>query len=140
MSSFTGFNASLGLTYNYEPEKNKEYWSVIRGFEYYLENDPSIIVQIPHGFLTDGASIPKGLNLLLPPWGPYGQAAVLHDYLLTVGRMRNAKGHFVYCSTRTEARRHFRDAMRILKVPTWSSTLLNVGVWLWDQFKSDKLR
>lgn len=140
MSSFTGFNAPLELRYHYSPDADKEYWELINGFEYYLEDDPDITVWIPPGFITDGASVPKVLNWILPPWGPYGQAAVLHDYLLDIGQMRNRRGHFTYCKTRTEARKHFVDAMRILQVPMWRRVLLGAGVWLWDQFREDKLR
>lgn len=142
MSSFTGFNAPLELRYyrDSDREGNRDYWKLMTGFEYYLATDVTVTVKVPKGFVTDGASVPKWLQWLLPPWGAYGQAAVLHDYLLDVGRMRNDKGHFVYCRTRTEARKHFIDAMRILSVPRWKRYILGVGVWLFDKFKEDKLR
>lgn len=43
-----------------------------------------IIVIVPRGFQCDLASIPRLLWPLLPP-GEYDEAAVLHDYLYTVG-------------------------------------------------------
>lgn len=45
----------------------------------YDYKDEKIIV--PKGFLTDFASVPRGLWNLIPPDGQYAQAAVLHDYL-----------------------------------------------------------
>jgi len=36
---------------------------------------------IPKGFLTDGASVPRLFWNLIPPWGDYGPAAIVHDYL-----------------------------------------------------------
>ena len=36
---------------------------------------------MPAGYLTDGASVPQVLWSLIPPWGAYGQAAVVHDLL-----------------------------------------------------------
>lgn len=38
-------------------------------------------ISVPEDFVTDFASIPRGLWNLLPPTGYYGKAAVLHDYL-----------------------------------------------------------
>lgn len=38
-------------------------------------------VRIPAGFVTDYASIPPGLRMLLPKRGRYSRAAVVHDYL-----------------------------------------------------------
>ena len=36
---------------------------------------------VPRGFITDFASVPRGLWNTLPPWGEYAEAAVLHDWL-----------------------------------------------------------
>ena len=38
-------------------------------------------VTVPVGATSDGASIPRQAWDLLPPFGPYWRAAVLHDYL-----------------------------------------------------------
>jgi Protein of unknown function (DUF1353) len=38
-------------------------------------------VTAPVGFVTDLASIPQPFWSLLPPAGPYGYAAIIHDYL-----------------------------------------------------------
>src|SRR5437773_4766029 len=39
------------------------------------------IITIPAGFLTDFASIPRGLWNVLPPTSACGDGAVVHDYL-----------------------------------------------------------
>lgn len=39
------------------------------------------IVTVHKGFETDGASIPKAFWSVLSPYGPYFQAAVIHDFL-----------------------------------------------------------
>ena len=36
---------------------------------------------VPSGFVTDFASVPRGLWNIFPPHGKYSKAAVLHDYL-----------------------------------------------------------
>lgn len=38
-------------------------------------------IHVPRGFDTDGASVPRIFWVLIPPWGRYGMAAVLHDLL-----------------------------------------------------------
>jgi len=39
------------------------------------------MLQVPAQFATDFASVPRLFWNLLPPDGPYGRAAVVHDYL-----------------------------------------------------------
>jgi len=38
-------------------------------------------INVPAGFVTDFASVPRLLWALLPPWEDYGAAAVIHDFL-----------------------------------------------------------
>jgi len=38
-------------------------------------------IKVPEGFITDFASIPRSFWSFLPPWGKYGKAAIVHDYL-----------------------------------------------------------
>lgn len=45
-------------------------------------------IRVPRGFETDGASVPQWLRWLLPRWGSYGEAAVVHDYLWQSGMDR----------------------------------------------------
>ena len=44
-------------------------------------NNTNDFIIVPAGFYTDFASIPKAMWWLYSPWGVYGPAAVLHDYL-----------------------------------------------------------
>ncbi len=39
------------------------------------------LVSVPHGFVTDLASIPRYFWWFVPPMGKYGHAAILHDWL-----------------------------------------------------------
>lgn len=43
--------------------------------------DSQKIIEVPAGYVTDFASIPRGLWNLIPPWGRYRKAAVVHDWL-----------------------------------------------------------
>lgn len=38
-------------------------------------------IDVPAGFVSDGATIPAFAQAFLPTWGRYARAAVLHDYL-----------------------------------------------------------
>ena len=57
-------------------------WELCEGFSYYTGNAASdFLISVPAGFVTDFASVPRILWWLLPPWGRYGKAAVIHDWL-----------------------------------------------------------
>lgn len=59
----------------------------------YLDDRPDgipIHITVPMGFVTDLASIPRGLWNLFPPHGRYDYAAVVHDYLYRTDAMAGA--------------------------------------------------
>ena len=58
-----------------------ETWKVLNGFSYTTLVGQLGTITVPAGFITDFASIPRGLWNLFPPTGKYGKAAVIHDYL-----------------------------------------------------------
>lgn len=83
-SSFVGFSAKEKVSYSKEASAalGKDYWSVQEGFSFYIgKKEDNRWVHVPAGFLTDGASVPRPLWAIIPPWGPWGQAAIVHDYL-----------------------------------------------------------
>ena len=110
-------------------------WRVMESFEYHIgSKDSGEVVKIPKDFLTDFASIPKIFwSIIGGPWGKYGYAAILHDYLYTVG---------IYSRKRTD--QIFLEAMKVLKVSWWKRKLMyyavRVGAWgPWKRYrKKDK--
>lgn len=44
------------------------------------DKDLGVII-VPKGFETDFASVPRLFWNILPPWGEYAPAAIVHDYL-----------------------------------------------------------
>ena len=57
-------------------------WKVMKPFTYHIGSERSKdTVEVPYGFITDFASIPWLFWSLLPRWGKYGKAAVIHDWL-----------------------------------------------------------
>lgn len=76
-------------------------------------------IDVPIGFMTDFASIPRPLWAILPRWGKYGNAAVIHDYC-----------YWDQSRSRLESDRIFREAMEVLKVPRWKIRAIYCAVRL----------
>lgn len=84
--TFGNFKTQLGNVYSNHASSHfgKDFWIVKKEFRYAIDGDKNKIVIVPRGFLTDGATVPRLFWGLIPPWGKYGQAVVLHDYLCEV--------------------------------------------------------
>lgn len=140
MSSFTKFNAQLFVSYSIEGSKllNKDYWRVRDGFKYYIGTiEDDCWVNVPDGFLSDGASVPAVVWGLLPPWGIYGQAAVLHDYLCEyLSITRNGVPETI---TRETADELFNAAMITIGVPTATRKALYLGVTAYRKLGGNEL-
>lgn len=91
-------------------------------------------VRVPAGFTSDGASVPRPLWWLLPSWGRYSSAAIVHDYLCRM--IDNPPDPLpMPVSTRREADAVFYDAMvecgvnTTLRLLIWSSVRLYAILW-----------
>ncbi len=127
--AFTEFNAVMSVEYDevVSTALNKDYWRVMDAFKFYMD-DPSDErwVYVPLHYLTDGATVPRFLWGLIPPWGRYGQAAVLHDYLCeTLTVIEQGKPVAI---TRTQADKALKEAMEALDVPRWKRNVMYIGV------------
>jgi hypothetical protein len=136
MSTFTRFTAYDKVQYDHKASEilGKDYWRVLESFRFYLDDNEiqTTFVDIPLGYLTDGASIPKPLHSIIGPWGKHGQAAIVHDYLceyLTVKQTSILEGTPISTSineelvttkkiTRKECDRIFLECMKVLGVGT----------------------
>ena len=82
-------------------------------------------VEVPAGFLTDFASIPRPFWSVLPPYGPWRRAAIVHDYLYSVGCPR-----FI-------ADAIFRHIMQQTPgIKTWQRVVMYYAVRLYSIFSS----
>ena len=72
---------------------------------------------VPAGFITDFASVPWPFWSFIRPWGRWGKAAVLHDYLYQCGA---CDGRI----SREEADAFFYQAMKSLGVAPWRRNLM----------------
>jgi hypothetical protein len=80
-------------------------WRLVKPLSYQGRDEP---FEVPEGFETDFASVPRVLWSLIPTYGRYTKAAVLHDYLCR----KAADGEFNRC----DADGLFRRTMRELGV------------------------
>src|SRR4051794_33564779 len=53
-------------------------WQLLEPLTYQGRDEPFVV---PAGFETDFASVPRALTWLLPRYGRYTKAAILHDHL-----------------------------------------------------------
>ncbi|EAQ5940000.1 DUF1353 domain-containing protein [Salmonella enterica] len=100
-------------------------WRVYEPFEFYLSDDNSDVIEVPAGFVTDLATIPRIFWTILPPDGKYAKAAIIHDYLYD-----NA------LRTKKEADLIFLDGMTVLgvlrlkrKVMYWAVRVFGRGMY-----------
>ncbi len=119
MSLFTGFDATASVEYSHRAsrELGKDYWLVNREFKFYFfSQGDRYWVNVPKGYLTDGASVPRAMWSIIPPWGNYGQAAIVHDYLCEFLSVTDDNGRPVRIN-RQQADQIFNLAMQVLEVP-----------------------
>jgi hypothetical protein len=61
-------------------------WSLCEPVSYFLDHAPgSEVVNVPPGFATDFASVPRPFRTIISPWGRHGRAAIVHDSLSPLG-------------------------------------------------------
>jgi hypothetical protein len=62
------------------PFADQTKWLLIRPFQYQIL-DTKFVIDVPAGFVTDFASIPRQLWALASPHGFYSRASIIHDFL-----------------------------------------------------------
>jgi hypothetical protein len=53
-------------------------------------------LEVPEGFITDLASVPRILWALFPRWGKHGFGAVIHDWLYVSGEVSRAEADWIF--------------------------------------------
>jgi hypothetical protein len=97
-------------------------WQLVEPIRYEAVAEGSgIVIEVPAGFETDGATIPAALRVVLAVWGTYGRAACVHDFLYGLIRAGDQRGLWetmpcINAPCASTARRwadaEFRTAMR----------------------------
>lgn len=120
---------TMDIRYDYvaSDRLGRDYWRVVNTFRFYsLFEGERYYALVPSGFLTDGATIPRFLWWLFPPWGRYGQAAALHDCLCEHPQLYNDA--VIHTVSRKYVDRVFYDVMLFVGVPKWKAKLMYLGV------------
>lgn len=105
-------------------KQSKRMWIVQGGFDYRVgTKDSKEIINVPHGFITDFASVPRVFWIIFPPDGQYTQAAVLHDYLYFKRIYKRKKSDLI-----------FLEAMKVLSVSLWKRRIIFRAVRLFGGF------
>ena len=86
---------------------------LLRPFRVRLRELGERVIEVPQGFETDFASVPRFFWRIVPPWGRYSPAAVVHDYLYSTGKV-----------SREDADRAFLTLMQRLGVPAWKRSIM----------------
>lgn len=135
MSEFTRFSGPVMTSYATEESKilGQDTWRVMKGFKYFVgEEGSETWVDVPRGYLIDGASVPRLLWNIIPPWGSYGAATIVHDILCEY-LLLTVEG--VPCKiTRKQADDILTEAMEVLEVSALQRTLISTAVRLYRVF------
>lgn len=97
--------------------------ALVRDPFFYVQRDAEgcFAVLIPPEYQTDFASVPRPAHWAAPPIGNYLEAAVMHDWLYTLGPPgRN--------DLRQRADRMFAEALKDVGVPAWRRVLMSLAV------------
>lgn len=110
-------------------------WVILKDFGYDVGGENSgETINVPIGFVTDFASVPRPLWWFAPKWGRYGNAAVIHDFCYWDQSYDRRKSDDI-----------FREGMQVLKVGRIRTWLLYYAVryfgrMAWNANKKRKRR
>jgi len=111
-----------------EPQDDGYTWKVMEPFDYEIgEVGSGNKIDVPVNFITDLASIPRIFWSIMPPFGKYSRAAVLHDWIYHTQQF-----------TRKMSDDILMEAMQVLSVnwlTRWTIYLgVRIGGWVpWNQ-------
>jgi Protein of unknown function (DUF1353) len=111
-------------------EVDEDTWELAEPLNYVGNRDTFVV---PKGFQTDFASVPRAFVWLLPRYGRYTKASILHDYLC----VESKAGRF----DRDDADGIFRRAMRELGVSflrRWLMWAAVAAATQWVRIRSGK--
>ncbi len=116
MSKFlTLLDAKIGKQWEQISENKRRFQRVVTlNKSLYYESDLlGTIIKVPRGFVSDGASVPKLLWNIYPPFGKYLEAAIVHDWYCVLGHKGESPIDYKM------AAELFKEAMKVCGVSKW---------------------
>jgi len=99
-------------------------WKLFKAFKYHVGNRYSKnIISVPAGFVTDFASIPWFFWAVLPYWGRYGKASVIHDWLYQTHQVSRRMADLI-----------FYEAMLVSGTQKWKAKIMHLAVRIFSGF------
>ncbi|MCR6736573.1 MAG: DUF1353 domain-containing protein [Afipia sp.] len=127
MSRFTGELTITQLDVDYRT------WRLEQPLVYEVGDENSgHMIEVHKLFETDGASVPRIFWALLPTWGKYSRAAVVHDYLYN--ELREGTEPHPEAPTRQRADAIFLEAMAVCGVGFMTRWIMWAAVRVFDSW------
>jgi hypothetical protein len=129
------FTSPLKIQYH-QRKGHRAIFSLLEAFTFYSDEmikDQRVWIIVPTGFLSDGASTPRWTWIIFPPWSDYGQACVLHDFLLEYRTYTDGINEFK--ATYKQADMAFKEALEVLDVAKWKVWAMYNAVRIRNIFK-----
>ena len=104
------------------PQPDGRTWKLHEEFTY--TTDAGAVIHVPVGFITDLASVPRLLWWVVPPFGKYLPAALIHDKLYADHRAGLHHCSRAYCDA------VLLEAMRDCGCSAWCANTIWIGVRL----------
>ena len=122
MSSFT---SPFKVKVHNVPLKEKPF-EVLEDFRFFSAKYPEVVVNIPIGYRSDFASVPRVFWAIVPPIGKYSKACVVHDWLID-----NIENHNLSIN---KINKILFEGMSVLKVGKFNKYLIYGGVLFYWKF------
>lgn len=131
------FDKPVGIVYALDKSKqeNEDLWVTNEEFTYFIGPvQDRKYVTVPAGFITDGASVPRMFWPIFPPWGVYGQATILHDYLCVNKQLTKNGDDTNLRIGQEEIDKVLYGAMKALGTPVWKRAIIYAAVRFYNTF------
>lgn len=115
-------------------------WELLADLVYQGNTDRIVV---PKGFVTDFASVPRFLWNIVPPYGKYTKAAVLHDFLYRKQPPVRMMNDVMARITREDSDGIFDRTMEELGTSRWRRWVMfkavrNWGQSIWDWHRANE--
>lgn len=111
------------------PCANGRDWTLIDKFTYHIGSKFSRhYVNVPGGFVTDFASVPR-MFFFLPDWATYHKAAVLHDWLYKCRVTSRKRADDIFMEAMLIDWRGHRSRYFVAKLEYWTVRMFGWLAW-----------